>query len=85
MKFPSAATAFETDQLAAFGAGHLGYFRAFDREEALRQFPDAERLESAEKLWALFRADGTLLLLTENRTSIFFKAMEEDLKTVTLH
>ncbi|MBB4123929.1 DUF1150 family protein [Martelella radicis] len=85
MKFPSAATFLETDQLAAFGAGRLGYFRAFEREEALRQFPDAKGVKTAEKLWGLFGADGTLLLLTENRTSIFFKAMEEDLKTVTLH
>nr|WP_272210554.1 DUF1150 family protein [Marinicella sp. W31]MDC2876449.1 DUF1150 family protein [Marinicella sp. W31] len=85
MTFPSAATFSESDQLAAFGAGRLGYFRVFEREEALRQFPDAKELRTAEKLWALFGADGTLLLLTENRTSIFFKAMEEDLKTVTLH
>ncbi|TNB46126.1 DUF1150 family protein [Martelella lutilitoris] len=85
MKFPSAATFLETDQLAAFGAGRLGYYRAFEREEALKHFPDAQGVKTAEKLWALFGADGTLLLLTENRTSIFFKAMEEELKTVTLH
>ncbi|AJY47351.1 DUF1150 family protein [Martelella endophytica] len=84
MKTPSANFAREAEQLAAFGAGNLGYFRAFEREEALKRFPEAE-LKSAETLWALFAADGTLLLLTENRTSIFFKAMEDELTTVTLH
>lgn len=73
------------ENLATFGAGHLGYFREFERAEALRHFPDAAELKTSEKLWALFAADGTLLLLTENRTSVFFKAMEDDLKTVTLH
>ncbi|WP_174803743.1 DUF1150 family protein [Martelella limonii] len=73
------------EHLAEFGAGRIGYYREFDRTEALRHFPDAASLKTADKLWALFSADGTLLLLTENRTSVFFKAMEDDLKTVTLH
>lgn len=73
------------ENLAEFGAGQIGYFREFERNEALRHFPDAAAIKTAEKLWALFGADGTLLLLTENRTSVFFKAMEDDLKTVTLH
>ncbi|WP_180901043.1 BQ00720 family protein [Martelella soudanensis] len=83
MKIPGAELSLES--LAAFGTGHLGYFREFERTEALRHFPDAAGLKTSEKLWALFGADGALLLLTENRTSVFFKAMEDDLKTVTLH
>ncbi|MCD1634624.1 DUF1150 family protein [Martelella sp. FLE1502] len=83
MKIPGAEQSLES--LAEFGTGHLGYFREFERTEALRHFPDAANLKTADKLWALFSADGALLLLTENRTSVFFKAMEDDLKTVTLH
>lgn len=74
-----------TVQLAALGAGKIGYFRELAREDAIRQFPDAANLNKADTLWALFSADGTLLLLTENRTSIFFKAMESDIVTITLH
>ena len=85
MKPQSAEHSHDFSTLAALGAGRLGYFREFAREEAIRQFPDAADIKKADKLWALFAADGTLLLLTENRTSIFFKAMEDDLTTVTLH
>ncbi|TCT43051.1 DUF1150 family protein [Martelella mediterranea] len=76
----------DTIHLASLGAGHIGYFRELALEEAIRQFPDAANLHSkADSLWALFDADGSLILLTENRTSIFFKAMEDDIKTATLH
>lgn len=85
MKTESAEYGRNFTTLAALGAGRLGYFREFAREEAIRRFPDAADIKKAEKLWALFAADGTLLLLTENRTSIFFKAMEDELTTVTLH
>ncbi|TPW30179.1 DUF1150 family protein [Martelella alba] len=70
---------------AALGNGELCYFRQLGRSEALASFPEAVNLRADATLWGLFAADGTPLLLTENRASIFFKAMEDDIRTVTLH
>jgi hypothetical protein len=54
-------------------------------DEVSRCFPEAPDVDPALDLWALFGADGTPILLTDNRSSTFFKAAEDDLKTVTVH
>ncbi len=72
-------------ELAHLGAGEVGYIRKMRLEEVNRCFPEAPDLDPGLDLWALFGADGTPLLLTDNRSSTFFKAAEDDLKTVTLH
>ncbi|MGO7424177.1 DUF1150 family protein, partial [Rhizobium ruizarguesonis] len=48
-------------------------------------FPEAPDIDPTVDLWALFGADGTPILLTDNRSSTFFKAAEDELKTVSLH
>jgi hypothetical protein len=37
------------------------------------------------QLWALFGADGTPILLTDDKSSTFYRAAEDELKTVSLH
>ncbi|OLP59254.1 hypothetical protein BJF93_05025 [Xaviernesmea oryzae] len=71
--------------LAHLGAGEVGYIRKMRSDEVSRCFPEAPNMEPGLDLWALFGADGTPILLTDNRSSTFFKAAEDDLKTVTLH
>jgi hypothetical protein len=39
-------------------------------------------LDPGLELWALFGADGTPILLTDNRSSTFYRAAEDELKTV---
>lgn len=72
-------------ELAHLGAGEVGYIRKMRSDEVLRCFPEAPDIDPALDLWALFGADGTPILLTDNRSSTFFKAAEDDLKTVSLH
>ncbi|TDK35309.1 DUF1150 family protein [Rhizobium deserti] len=72
-------------ELAHLGAGEVGYIRKMRSEEVLRCFPEAPEIDPSLDLWALFGADGTPILLTDNRSSTFFKAAEDDLKTVSLH
>jgi hypothetical protein len=72
-------------QLAHIGAGEVGYIRRMRAEEISRCFPEAPHIDPTLDLWALFGADGTPILLTDNRSSTFFKAAEDELKTVTLH
>ncbi len=72
-------------ELAHLGAGEVGYIRKMGSEEVLRCFPEAPEIDPTMDLWALFAADGTPILLTDNRSSTFYKAAEDDLKTVSLH
>lgn len=72
-------------ELAHLGAGEVGYIRKIRSEEVSRCFPEAPEMDPNLDLWALFGADGTPILLTDNRSSTFFKAAEDDLKTVSLH
>ncbi len=72
-------------ELAHLGAGEVGYIRKIRSDEVSRCFPEAPSIDPALDLWALFGADGTPILLTDNRSSTFFKAAEDDLKTVSLH
>lgn len=72
-------------ELAHLGSGEVGYIRKMRFDEVSRCFPEAPEVDPALDLWALFAADGTPILLTDNRSSTFFKAAEDELKTVCLH
>ncbi|CAH0339274.1 DUF1150 family protein [Rhizobium sp. CECT 9324] len=72
-------------EFAHLGAGEVGYIRKMKSDEVSRCFPEAPDIDPTLDLWALFAADGTPILLTDNRSSTFFKAAEDDLKTVSLH
>jgi hypothetical protein len=72
-------------QLAHIGAGEVGYIRKMSVDEVNRCFPQAPEIDPKLDLWALFGADGTPILLTDNRSSTFFKAAEDELRTVSLH
>lgn len=72
-------------ELAHLGAGEVGYIRKIRSDEVSRCFPEAPDIDPSLDLWALFGADGTPILLTDNRSSTFYKAAEDDLKTVSLH
>ncbi len=72
-------------ELAHLGSGEVGYIRKMRSEEVSRCFPEAPDIDPSLDLWALFGADGTPILLTDNRSSTFYKAAEDDLKTVNLH
>ncbi len=73
------------NEFAHLGAGKVGYIRKMRSEDVSRVFPEAPELTPGLDLWALFGADGTPILLTDNRSSTFFKAAEDDLTTVSLH
>ncbi|MBO3758820.1 DUF1150 family protein [Ciceribacter sp. L1K23] len=72
-------------ELAHLGSGEIGYIRKMRSEEVARCFPEAPDIDPSLDLWALFGADGTPILLTDNRSSTFYKAAEDELKTVSLH
>ena len=73
------------NEFAHLGAGKLGYIRKMRSEDVSRVFPEAPDMNPGLDLWALFGADGTPILLTDNRSSTFYKAAEDELMTVSLH
>ncbi|MBL0370438.1 DUF1150 family protein [Rhizobium sp. KVB221] len=73
------------NEFAHLGAGKVGYIRKMRSEDVSRVFPEAPDLNPGLDLWALFGADGTPILLTDNRSSTFYKAAEDELTTVSLH
>lgn len=72
-------------ELADLGNGQVGYIRRMRSEEVAEKFPQAPDLEPGLDLWALFGADGTPILLSDNRSSAFYKAAENELSTVSVH
>lgn len=72
-------------ELAHLGNGEVAYIRKIRSDEVSRCFPEAPDIDPNVDLWALFGADGTPILLTDNRSSTFYKAAEDELKTVSLH
>ena len=73
------------NEFAHLGEGEVGYIRKMRSEDVSRVFPEAPDMNPGIDLWALFGADGTPILLTDNRSSTFYKAAEDELKTVSLH
>ncbi|MCP4318432.1 MAG: DUF1150 family protein [Hyphomicrobiales bacterium] len=73
------------DELAHLGAGQVGYIRKMTSDEVQKRFPDAPKLESGIDLWALFGADGTPLFLSDDPSTAYVKAAEDEISPVSVH
>lgn len=82
---PASVAAISASELADLGNGQVGYIRKMRSEEVAAKFPQAPEMEPGLDLWALFGADGTPILLSDNRSSAFYKAAEDELSTVSVH
>ncbi|TCL72220.1 DUF1150 family protein [Rhizobium sp. BK251] len=85
MLMKEATARLSESELAHLGNGEVAYIRKIRSDEVSRCFPEAPDIDPNVDLWALFGADGTPILLTDNRSSTFYKAAEDELKTVSLH
>lgn len=61
------------------------YIRPMTGEEAIAVIPEMPNIEADAELWALFDEDGSLVLLTDNRSSTFFTAAEQEMTVKTRH
>lgn len=73
------------DTLADLGAGKVGYIRKMTSDEVLERFPGAPQMDSGIDLWGLFGADGTPILLSDDPSNAYVKAVESELDTVSVH
>ncbi len=61
------------------------YIRHLTPEQAKTLAPELLEIDPDIKLWALFAENGELILLTDNRSSTFFKAAEDDMTVKMRH
>lgn len=84
-------TEFETtnilskEELAHLGEGSVAYLREFDSAELKERFPDAPEMAPGTRLWALFAANGTPILVADAQDSALAGAMQNDLTPVSVH
>ncbi len=74
-----------TETLAGLGGGRLAYIRPLNVMEAKSLFPQMPQVASDLELWALLGADGTPIMLADNREAVVMNAHENDLETVSIH
>jgi hypothetical protein len=78
-------TPIDTATLAALGEGKMAYVKAMRSDDISRLYPGAPDIEPGINLFALLSANGTPILLTDNREAAIANAWAHDLQTVSLH
>lgn len=71
--------------LAHLGEGHVAYVRPIRSDDLNRLFPQAPALQPGLGLFALLGADGTPIMVTDNRNAAIANAWEHDLTPVSVH
>jgi len=73
------------DEFAHLGGGEIAYIREIEAQDAIGQFPAASELPATARLFVLHAADGTPILLGDDRAMVIANAREQSLETVSLH
>ncbi|MDP2620957.1 MAG: DUF1150 domain-containing protein [Hyphomicrobiales bacterium] len=73
------------DEFAHLGGGEVAYIREIEAQDAIGQFPSARRLPATARLFVLHAADGTPILLGDNRDTVIANAREHSLMPVSVH
>ncbi len=72
-------------ELAHLGEGIIAYLREIDASELAAKFPGAPEIAPGTRLWALFAADGSPILLSDERERALAGAIEHELTPVSIH
>jgi hypothetical protein len=73
------------DAFAILGGGRMAYIRAARSEEVAFICPDAPLLAPGKNVFVLYAADGTPILVTDNREAAVATAKSENLDAVGVH
>ena len=82
---PVAQTVITPQALAQMGGGKIAYVREIRSDELNRLFPQAPTLQPGLNLFALLGADGTPIIVTDDRNTAIANAWEHDLVPVSVH
>lgn len=84
MNEPKANT-LTNEQFALLGGGAVAFVREIQSDEVMRLFPQIKGVQPGMKLFALFSADGSPILLTDSKDAALANAWENNLNTVSVH
>lgn len=70
---------------ASLGAGEVGYIRKMKSEDLTRRFPALSQIAPGLDVWALFAADGTPIILSDQRAAVLEGASDNELVPVWLN
>jgi hypothetical protein len=73
------------ESFAGLGEGRIAYVRPLNADEARGLFPSMPPVAPDLELWALLTANGSPIMLSDNREALVLNAREHDLETVSLH
>jgi len=73
------------EAFAGLGGGQIAYIKPMSSDALRAAFPNVPPLDSGLALWALLSADGTPIMVADNREAALINARENDLQTVSLH
>ena len=72
-------------EFAHLGDGEVAYIRRIDQDEACRLYPGFDGVSQDIMLFSLHGADGTPIVLTDNKSAAIADAVENNLETVNVH
>ena len=73
------------EALATLGEGHIAYVKQIRSEDVPGLFPQAPKIATGLKLFALHAADGTPIMLTDSREAAIANAWSNELEAVSVH
>ncbi len=73
------------EQFAHLGEGAVAYVRKISSDDLKARYPGLDEVAPGLDLWALFSANGTPILLTDERDSALAGAFQNDLQAVSIH
>jgi hypothetical protein len=73
------------EALASLGEGQLAYVKQIRSEDVPGLFPQAPHLAPGLKLFALYTASGTPIMLTDSREAAIANAWSNELQAASVH
>ena len=67
------------------GEGKVGFVRPITAGDLRARFPGVPAMADETRLWGLFGADGSPMVLSDERESVVAAAEEHELLTVAVH
>ena len=75
-------------EFRTLGEGHVGYMRRVSADDLKRRFPGLPQMPAMPegiRLWGLFSADGSPLVLSDERANVVEAAESQELTTLSVH
>jgi hypothetical protein len=73
------------EALAGLGDGKIAYVKSIRSEDVQSLFPQAPEIAPGLKLFALYAADGTPIMLTDSREAAVANAWSQELEAMSVH